>query len=153
MNRSEIAVNKFKEGYNCAQSVLFCYADLLNISKDSALRIANGFGAGMGRKQEVCGAISGGILVLNHIYGRGENEDKQKQDLTYSKVRYLIDSFEKKYNRINCKKLLDGCELLTTDGQEKFKTNNLIDKCYGYVEYTVKLLEEIIAECPEHKAT
>ena len=144
MNRSEMAVNKFKEGYNCAQSVLFCYADDLNISQDHALRIATGFGAGMGRKQEVCGAISGGILVLNHVYGRGENEDKQKQDLTYSKVRELIDEFEKKYGTVNCKKLLDGCELLTPEGQEQFSKKSLIEDCYEYVEYTVTLLDELI---------
>lgn len=146
MSRSEVAVNKFKEGYNCAQSVLFSYAEKLNISKDIALRISNGFGAGMGRKQEVCGAISGGILVLNHIYGRGENEDKKKQDLTYSKVRDLMNRFEHKYGTVNCKKLLGDCELLTEEGQKKFKSNNLIEKCYEYVAYTVKLLDEIIEE-------
>lgn len=145
MSRSETAVSKFKEGYNCAQSVLFCYAEDLNISKDHALRIANGFGAGMGRKQEVCGAISSGILVLNHIYGRGENEEKDKQDLLYSKVRDLIDGFEKKYGTINCKKLLDDCELMTPEGKEQFSSNNLVENCYEYVEYMVTLLDELTA--------
>lgn len=146
MNHSDIAVNQFKKGYNCAQSVLYSYAEHLNISGDTALRISCGFGAGMGRTQEVCGAISGGILVLNHIYGRGENEDKQKQELTYLKVRELIQKFEIKYGTVNCKSLLDGCELLTTEGKEKFQSNHLIEKCYEYVEYTVKLLDEIIEE-------
>ena len=146
MNHSEIAVNKFKEGYNCAQSVLFSYADKLNISKDFALRISNGFGAGMGRKQEVCGAICGGILVLNLLYGRGENDEKQKQDINYSKVRELISRFENIHGTINCRKLLDGCDLLTTEGQEKFKLEKLIVNCYKYVEDTVKILDKIIEE-------
>ena len=146
MNHSDIAVNQFKKGYNCAQSVLYSYAEYLNISRDTALRISCGFGAGMGRTQEVCGAISGGILVLNHLYGRGENEDKQKQELTYLKVKELIQKFEKKYGTVNCKSLLDGCELLTTEGKETFQSNHLIEKCYEYVEYTVKLLDEIIEE-------
>jgi len=146
MNHSDIAVNQFKKGYNCAQSVLYSYAEYLNISRDTALRISCGFGAGMGRTQEVCGAISGGILVLNHLYGRGENEDKQKQELTYLKVKELIQKFEKKYGTVNCKSLLDGCELLTTKGKETFQSNHLIEKCYEYVEYTVKLLDEIIEE-------
>jgi len=34
MYRSEMAVNKFKEGYNCAQSVLYCYAEDLIISTE-----------------------------------------------------------------------------------------------------------------------
>lgn len=144
MDKSEIAVNKFKDGYNCAQSVLFSYADKLNISRDLALKMANGFGGGMGRKQEVCGALSGGILVLNLIYGRGENEDKQKQEIVYSLVRELMDKFEEKYGSVNCKKLLDGCELMTSEGQEQFKSNKLIEKCYDYVEFTVRTLDEII---------
>lgn len=144
MDKSEIAVNKFKDGYNCAQSVLFSYADKLNISRDLALKMANGFGGGMGRKQEVCGALSGGILVLNLIYGRGENEEKQKQEIVYSLVRELMDKFEEKYGSVNCKKLLDGCELMTSEGQEQFKSNKLIEKCYDYVEFTVRALDEII---------
>ena len=143
MNRSEIAVNKFKEGYNCAQSVLFSYADKLNISNNLALQLSNGFGAGMGRKQEVCGALSGGILVLSLLYGRSENEDKQKQDITYSKVRDLMDKFKEKYTTINCKNLLDGCELLTPEGQDRFKSDKMIEKCYQYVYAVVKILDEI----------
>ncbi|HBD92635.1 MAG: hypothetical protein A2015_05675 [Spirochaetes bacterium GWF1_31_7] len=144
MEYAEIAVNKFKEGYNCAQSVLFSFCDRLNISKDVALKLSNGFGGGMGRRQEVCGAVTGGILVLNLLYGRGENEDKQKQELTYSKVRELIEKFENKYDTINCKKLLDGCELLTSEGQAMFKSDKMIEKCYDYVDTTVRLLEEMI---------
>lgn len=146
MDRSDAAVNKFKEGYNCAQSVIFSYADKLNISGDLALRLSNGFGGGMGRKQEVCGAVSGAIIVLGLIYGRGENEDKAKQDKTYSKVRELIDAFNKQYATINCSRLLNGCELLTSDGQERFKSQKMIEKCYEYVACAVKILDEIIDE-------
>lgn len=146
MSRSETAVDKFKEGYNCAQSVLFSFADRLNISSDMALRIANGFGAGMGRKQEVCGAVSGSILVLNLLYGRGENEDKEKQEFTYARVRDLIDAFESRFNTVNCSILLDGCELLTPEGQERFKSENMIELCYKYVDNIVSILEEIISK-------
>jgi len=146
MNNSQIAVNTFKEGYNCAQSVLSTFYKKLNISRDMALKLSNGFGGGMGRKQEVCGAVSGAILVIDFIYGRGENEDKQKQEKTYYKVRELIEKFEEKYETVNCMKLLDGCELSTPEGQERFKSEKLIEKCYKYVESAVKILDEIIEE-------
>ena len=146
MNRSEIAVNKFKEGYNCAQSVLFSFADMLDISENEALKLATGFGGGMGRKQEVCGAISGGILVLSLLHGRGENDDRQNQEITYAEVRQLIERFEEKYSTVNCSKLLDGCVLETSEGQEQFKADNLILKCHDYVDYTVTLLDNIIAK-------
>ena len=144
MGKKEIASEKFKDGYNCAQSVLFSYAEKLNLPKDTALKIANGFGGGMGRKQEVCGAVSGGVMVLSLIYGRGENEDKSKQGLTYAKVRELIDKFEAKYETANCKELLGGIELLTPEGIAAFQEQKKIENCREFVEYTVKILDEII---------
>ena len=83
-------------------------------------------------------------MVLNMLYGRGENEDKQGQELTYSKVREFIDRFEAKHKTVNCRKLLDGCELSTPEGQEVFKAKNLIEKCHEYVRHAVGVLEKII---------
>lgn len=144
MSNSHIALEKFKEGYNCAQSVLFCYADKLNISHDLALRMATGFGAGMGRKQEVCGAVTGGILVLNLAYGRGETDEKHLQAITYLKVVELMERFEAKHHTVNCKNLLSGCELSTAIGQQEFQANSLIERCHGYVESVVEILDEMV---------
>jgi C_GCAxxG_C_C family probable redox protein len=145
MTKSDQAVAIFKDGYNCAQSVLCSYAEELHISKDVALRIANGFGGGMGRKQEVCGAISGGVMVLGLMYGRGENDGKGKQETTYAKVRDLIDSFTAEYGTVNCRELLSGCALLTPEGQETFRDNGLIEKCYDYVRKVIAIIEKIAA--------
>lgn len=145
MNRSDIAVNKFKEGYCCSQSVLFSYAEQLGVSEDLALRLANGFGAGMARRQEVCGAVSGAILVLGLIYGRGVNDGKDKHEYTYLKVKELIEKFEAQHGNVICKNLLDGCDLNTPTGQDHFKSENMIEQCYGYVDSVVKILEEITA--------
>ncbi len=142
MKRSEVAVNKFRDGYCCSQSVLFSFADKLEISEDVALKIANGFGAGMGRKQEVCGAVSGAVMVIGLLYGRGVNDGKDKHEYTYDRVRDFIDAFEAKHNTVLCKKLLDGCDLLSPQGQDYFKSNNMIEKCYGFVEDAVNILEE-----------
>lgn len=142
MKRSEVAVNKFRDGYCCSQSVLFSFADKLEISEDMALKIANGFGAGMGRKQEVCGAVSGAVMVIGLLYGRGVNDGKDKHEYTYDRVRDFIDAFEAKHNTVLCKKLLDGCDLLSPQGQDSFKSSNMIEKCYGFVEDAVNILEE-----------
>ncbi|HRX15740.1 MAG TPA: C-GCAxxG-C-C family protein, partial [Spirochaetota bacterium] len=101
MSRSEIGVNKFKEGFNCSQSVLFSFADRLGISEDNALKIMTGFGAGMGRRQEICGAVSGGIAVLSMLYGRTGSDDKQKSEETYDKTRKLIEAFISNYGTVN----------------------------------------------------
>ncbi len=141
MTHSEKAVEKFKQGFNCAQSVLYSYAEELHIDPNLALRIANGFGGGMGRKQEVCGAVSGGILVLGLLYGRGEHDVKEQGEKTYAEVRDLIDAFIKEHGTVCCKELLSGCSLLTEEGRKRFADSRLIEKCYMYVRTTCGILD------------
>ena len=55
-SRVRLAQQKFKNGFNCAQSVFSTYSDLLGVDEGSALKLAHAFGAGIAREQEVCGA-------------------------------------------------------------------------------------------------
>ena len=143
--RSDVAVEKFLAGYNCAQAVLFSFCDDLGFDKNTALKLACGFGAGMGRKQEVCGAISGGIVAIGLKYGRGEGQDKTLTGETYQKVHKLMSAFESKHGTCICRTLLNGCDLTTPEGMEYFKANDLLNKtCKGCVETVVETLEEII---------
>ncbi len=127
----EIAEAKFVEGYNCAQSVLFSFCDDLGLDADCALKLSCGFGGGMGRKGEVCGAVSGGILVLGLKFGRGKNDARLQTDLTYTKIREFMNRFSERHGSCHCRDLLSGCDLTTPEGQAYFKDNecfNLICK-------------------------
>jgi C_GCAxxG_C_C family probable redox protein len=134
------AVEIFKKGFNCAQSVLYSYAEELHLDPDLALRIANGFGGGMGRKQEVCGAVSGGILVLGLLHGRGAQDGKDRQEKTYIEVRSLMDSFIREHGSIFCRDLVSGCSLLTEEGRKRFSEENLIELCCQYVRTVCRIL-------------
>ena len=143
--KSDIAVEKFLAGYNCAQAVFYSFCDDLHFDKDSALRLACGFGAGMARKQEVCGAISGGIMAIGLKHGRGEGQDRTPTEETYRRVRELMSRFEARHGTCLCRTLLNGCDLNTPDGQRYFKENDLHNKiCKGCVKTVVEILEEII---------
>ncbi|MDC7124334.1 MAG: C-GCAxxG-C-C family protein [Spirochaetales bacterium] len=144
MNSSEIGVNKFIEGYNCAQSVLFSLSEYTDLSEDFSLKVATGFGGGMGRTQHVCGAVSGGILALNLLYGRGLSDGKDKQDDVYIKVRELIKKFETENDTIICKELLDGCSLLTDEGRERYRSKGMNKKCHSYIASVIEIVKEII---------
>lgn len=115
------------------------------MADDIALKIACGFGAGMARKEEVCGAISGGILVLGLRYGRGSNDDRSATEATYLKTRALMDLFSTKHGTFICRELLNGCELTTEEGQKCFKENELLKKtCIPCVQSVVEILERIL---------
>ncbi|HUN54219.1 MAG TPA: C-GCAxxG-C-C family protein [Smithella sp.] len=145
MDRAKQAVAKFAGGYNCAQSVLFSFCDDLGLDKDKALRIACGFGAGMGRQEEVCGAVSGGIMVISAKYGRGENEDRSATEKTYVKIREFMDRFSQMHGSYICRDLLNGCELTTQEGQKTFRDNDYFNKvCKVCVANAVEILENII---------
>jgi len=115
------------------------------LTDETALKIACGFGAGMARKEEVCGAITGGILVLGLRHGRGGNDDRSAMELTYLKTRELMDLFSRKHGTFICRELLNGCELTTEEGQKYFKENELLKKtCTPCVQSVVEILERIL---------
>jgi len=145
MTRIEEALLKMAEGYNCAQSVFFSFCDDLHIDRNTALKMVTGLGAGMGRKEEVCGAVTGGIIVIGARYGRGEKDDKTATELTYRRTRDLMDRFAEKYGSYICRRLLHECDLNTEKGQKYFKDNDLAKKiCVPCVQSVVEILQHMI---------
>ena len=66
--QGEAAYAYFLKGYNCSQSVVAAFAPQLGLSEEMALRMSAGFGAGIGRMREVCGAFCGVVTVLSLVY-------------------------------------------------------------------------------------
>ena len=144
--QSEKALEKFRGGYNCAQSILYAFMGD-SIDENTALNISVGFGAGMGKKQKVCGVISGAIMVLGLKYGSYGSNNQEKMRIVYEKVQYLIERFTQEKGGIGCIKLLKGCVLLTDAGQEYFQKNNLKENiCCPVVALTCDILGEIMEE-------
>ena len=69
MNHSDLAVENFKKGYNCSQSVVVAFCDVTGMTADYAARLSSSFGGGMGRMREVCGAVSGMLMVAGLLFG------------------------------------------------------------------------------------
>lgn len=142
--KMDIAAEKFAAGYNCAQSVVYAFCDELGLNKDLALKLATGFGGGMGHQQEVCGAVTGGILILGAKHGRGENAPRSVSDATYAKTRELFARFYELHGACLCRDLLPGCDLNTPAGQQKFKEQNLRETiCKHCVRDAVRIVEEL----------
>ena len=104
-----------------------------------------GFGGGMGRKGEVCGAVTGGIMVIGAVHGRGEKDELTVTDQTYARVREFMDRFAGRQGTFLCRQLLSGCDLTTQEGQKYFRENGLRDKvCVPCIQAAVEIPQEDI---------
>ena len=145
----EKAEELFLQGYNCAQAVVFVSARETSLAPELAVKLATGFGAGMGRQQEVCGAVTGGILALGLRSGRALGEEKAKNEETYGQVRSLMERFSAQHGSCLCRELLDGCDLRTEAGQREFKERGYLrSRCCEYVKSVVTLLDETAGPRP-----
>ncbi|MBO4228763.1 MAG: C_GCAxxG_C_C family protein [Clostridia bacterium] len=104
--RMEQASRLFREGYNCSQSVVLAFADLLPVSPEHAAKLASSFGGGMGRLREVCGAVSGMLIVAGLLYGYGTPERGSVKQTHYERVQDLALAFEKSHGSLVCRELL-----------------------------------------------
>jgi C_GCAxxG_C_C family probable redox protein len=143
--KTDTAVEKFLSGFNCAQAVLHTYSNDFHFDPETALKIACGLGAGLGRKEEVCGAVTGGVLVIGLKYGRGGSDDRTATERTYKKTRELMALFRQEQGTYICRELIDNCDLMTEEGQKYFKEQDLQNKtCKHCVRSVVRILEEIL---------
>ena len=143
--KSEVAAEMFLSGYNCAQAILYAFGPDLGLEAETALKVATGLGAGMGRRGEVCGAVTGGILALGLKYGRGGQQDRSATEETYQKTLELMAGFEKRCGSCSCRVLLEGCDLRTAEGVQHFKEHDLLHKtCLRCVATVAEVLAGIM---------
>ena len=107
MSRREAAMNNFRSGYNCSQSIVKAFADLLPADEQMLLKMASSFGGGMGRLREVCGSVSGMFMVAGLLYGYDGPETGQVKADHYARIQELAHRFEEKHGSIVCRELLN----------------------------------------------
>lgn len=106
MNRSERAVELFYEGCNCSQAVLCAFEDITGLSHDMSLKISCGFGGGVSRLRELCGAVSGMIMAFDILYGYTDVSEPSYKSEHYKAVQELCKRFREKAGSIVCRELL-----------------------------------------------
>jgi len=141
-SRVDCATDRFKGGFNCAQAVFSAYAPLLGIKEDDALRISTGFGAGMGRQQEVCGAVTGAFMVIGSRHGMTDASDTAAKETTYAQVKDFTQRFCLLHGSISCRELL-GCNINTEEGKKNYDERQLsATVCLPCVQDACNIIEE-----------
>lgn len=143
--RVDSALRCFSRGFNCSQSIFAAYAPLLaELSHEQALRIAGGFGAGMGRLQDVCGAVTGAFMLIGLKHGMVQEGDLAAKEETYARVQEFARRFREKNGSLVCRELL-GCDLGSDEGRRDFAERNLHTTiCARCVRDAALLVEELI---------
>lgn len=143
-DKVELAIDAFKAGNNCAQSVLKAFARDLKIEEVQALQMASGFGAGMGRLQKTCGAVTGAFMVIGLKNSLALQLDEERKDKTNQMIQEFENRFVGAHQSSQCMDLIQ-CDLNTEAGQNYFKEKQLGEfVCQNCIFSSVRILEEIL---------
>lgn len=157
--RARRAMELFRQGYNCAQSVFLAFEDYYEIDRSTALKLSSSFGGGMGRLREVCGAVSGMFLTVGMLMGYDAPDDYKAKKEHYERIQYLAGQFKAVNGSIVCRELLERQAqaqktdknipiAVTTDPSPELRTPEYYKKrpCPELVGIAAAIVEEYLAE-------
>ena len=147
MDHGTKAAELFLSGYNCAQAVVVAFHEELGLTESQAARMASAFGGGMGRMREVCGAVSGMLMVLSQLYGYDTPGDDVSKKRLYGEVQELAGKFREKNGSIICREILKNPP---SDPNPTPRTAEFYAKrpCAKMVMTAAGLMEEFMEEHP-----
>lgn len=144
MDRSDQAAKYMQDGYNCAQAVILAFADALGMDAETAVRVSAGFGGGLGRSGNVCGAVSGAVMALSLKYGSTDPQDKEAKEITYAHTRSFVERFQNRYGSLTCPGLL-GYDIGNPAEYQKARELGLFQsRCTLHVRSAAQIAGEIM---------
>ena len=147
MDHGMKAAELFLEGYNCAQAVAVAFCDVTGLTERQAANMASAFGGGMGRMREVCGAVSGMMMVLSMCYGYDDPKDDGGKKELYTHAQALAEKFREENGSIICREILKNPP---SDPNPSPRTEAYYAKrpCAKMVYTAGRLLDEFMEEHP-----
>jgi C_GCAxxG_C_C family probable redox protein len=145
MKKPDQAVDCFtKKGFTCSSSVFSTFSDDMGLDAETARKISCGFGGGISKTGNICGAVSGAVMVIGLKYGKSNPGDDAATDKTRALVRTFIDEFTALHGSVNCTDLL-GYNLNIPDEYEGARQGGLFHtKCPEFVRDATAILERIL---------
>lgn len=144
---TEIALARFRDGYNCSQSTLSAFAEELGLPLDVALRLAAPFGGGIGRQGEVCGAATGALLALGLRFGEASG-DKAAKERAYAVAAEFMRQFEERCGALRCRDLIHA-DMTTPEGLADVRERKVFaTECPRFVATAVEIAGELMGTAP-----
>ncbi len=144
MTKAEDSVALFQQGFNCTQSILSVFAPDFGLDRDMARRISQGFGAGMGRTDNICGSLSAAIIVIGLRYRGIRADDVAAKEKTYAVVGEFLREFKARHGSIACTDLL-GYNLSDPQQFADAKTHEVArERCSTFIRTAVELVQTLL---------
>jgi C_GCAxxG_C_C family probable redox protein len=109
MTKSDDALASFKSGFTCSSAVFSTFSQEMGLDPDTAKKCSCGFGAGISKTGNICGAVSGAILVIGLKYGKTKQGDDAATEKTRALVREFMQEFTQRHGSVNCR----NCSAIT----------------------------------------
>jgi C_GCAxxG_C_C family probable redox protein len=145
VDRVEQAIRMFEQEFSCSQSVFSAFADPVDLPRETALRVAWGFGGGLARTGDTCGAVTGAIMALGlrHCGVPAEADPLSKQQ-AYPPVQAFLARFKALHGTIVCRELL-GIDIAVPEGLQQARDQGLFkSRCPAFVRSAGEILEELL---------
>ena len=135
------AVELFKMGYNCAQSVTAAFADEYGYTEEQALKMSASFGGGIGRMRETCGAACGLFMLAGLETGSTDGADRDGKAANYALVQELAEEFKQRNGALRCADLLGLSKKEPVVSTPEARTNQYYAKrpCVKMVEEAARI--------------
>ncbi len=140
-DKKTIAVDLFREGYNCAQAVSMAFYEECGISRDMARNMVSAFGGGLGRQREVCGAVSGMCFVLGAISPFADEDKHHARAVVYGATQELCAEFKARHGSIVCRDILKPGASTNPEPAERTKEYYATRPCEKCVEDAAELID------------
>ncbi len=137
----------FRAGYNCAQAVACAFGDVTGLDTAAAARMASSFGGGMGRLREVCGAVSGALLVLGVCKGYDDPADPAAKVRHYRLVQEFARRFRAENGSLICRELLKNVPTIPGDTPE-LRTKEFYERrpCLRLIRKAAQITDELLMQ-------
>lgn len=140
MDKLEKALEIRKNGANCSQTVLCTYASEMGLDYETAWRMSEGLGGGVGGRRGLCGAVNAMAMVLSYFASEGSASKGAHKKEVYALVNRAVELFKERNGSELC------AVLKSHEVQEIKSCTDLILEC-------VKIIEEFRNEESEWKKT
>lgn len=144
MSKAKEAKEQIEKGFSCAPAVFSTYSEQFGLEKELALKIACGFGGGIGRTGRTCGAVTGAVMVIGLKHGQASTGDEESRKRTHKLVKEFIDKFTALHGSVECRQLIgydlgDSAELKLARESGVFQK-----KCASFVYDAARILEDVL---------